>query len=537
MQLEEERPMFDLTVIEVPQWQGSSTPTARRLQQGAAELAEMIPAAQHLKVDVAAEAGVARNGVSNLDLLLRNLQATRVAVAKAQGRTTVTIGGDCAVDLAPIEAALAAHGDALTVVWLDAHGDLNTPASSPSGAFHGMILRTLLGEGPDDLRPHQALDPRQVVLAGTRALDPDERTFIARNEMRHVGVDELLDPTLLVEAVTATGAEAVYVHIDLDVLDPRIFDAVGTPEPHGLLPAQLTAAVGALAAHFPFAGLAITEYEHTHDGAQAVLRQIVKDLLPILRDTRLNRAWQIEQCATRAWPASIVQEHEGWLLRATPGVTRRRSNSAALPPHASQEPEETLDTVEAFYAERGLPASIQVTPAEQHTALDTLLAARGYRHEAPTLVLTAPAFQVIAMTAAHPEAAVDITNEPTAAWLDAFTQLDDHGDSAEVANLVISQIADPAAYASVTIGGRVAGTGLLVAAPGYAGVFCMATQQELRGQGIATAIIHAGARWALTQGATQLYLQVSKSNDKARRLYARSGFAHSHSYHYRVAAE
>jgi arginase len=50
--------------------------------------------------------------------------------------------------LEPVSAALARHGDGLAVVWFDAHGDLNTPESSPSGAFHGMVLRTLLGQGP-----------------------------------------------------------------------------------------------------------------------------------------------------------------------------------------------------------------------------------------------------------------------------------------------------------------------------------------------------------------------------------------------------
>jgi arginase family enzyme/ribosomal protein S18 acetylase RimI-like enzyme len=528
--------MSDLTVIEVPQWQGSSRPTARLLRRGAAELAGMVPAVQHLKVDVAAGAGATRDGVGGLDALVRNLQAARVAVAKAQGRTTVTVGGDCAADLAPVEAALAAHGEQLAVVWLDAHGDLNTPASSPSGAFHGMVLRTLLGDGPDDLRPRHALAPRQVVLAGARALDPEERSFIDSAGIRHLGVAELADPAALAEAVAATGASAAYVHIDLDVLDPRAFDAVGTPEPHGLSPDQLTAAVRALAARVPLAGLAITEYEPAHEGAQPVLKQLVDDLLPALEGARPDRAWQIEQCATRAWPPSVVEEHEGWLLRATPGVKRRRSNSAALPPQQpGRDPEAALDAVEAFYAERGLPVTVQVTPAERHAALDALLDARGYRYETPTQMLTAPAFQVIAMTAAHPEAAVDIAEEPTAAWLDAFDRLDGHGDAAAVGELVISRIADPAAHASVTIGGRVAGLGLFVAAPGYAGVFCMATHPEHRRQGIATAILHAGARWAVDRGADQLYLQVVESNDSARRLYARAGFTRSHSYHYRVA--
>jgi len=274
--------MSELTLIEVPQWQGSATPTARRLEQGAATLAGMIPAARHLKADVVTEAGIARHGVDRLDALVHNLQATRAALAKAPGATTVTVGGDCAVDLAPIEAALARYGERLAVVWLDAHGDLNTPASSPSGAFHGMVLRSLLGEGPQDLRPLRTLAPRQVVLAGARALDPEERTFIDSSGIRHLTVAALADPATLADAVAATGASAVYIHIDLDVLDPQHFDAVGTPEPHGLSPSGLTAAVRALGARFRVVGLALTEYEHAHDTAQPMLKQTIDDLLPAL---------------------------------------------------------------------------------------------------------------------------------------------------------------------------------------------------------------------------------------------------------------
>jgi arginase family enzyme/GNAT superfamily N-acetyltransferase len=514
----------DLTLVEVPQWQGSSRPTARRLREGAAELAAMIPAARRLKVEIATEAGVPRDSVNGLDILVQNLEATRAAVAQAEGRPTITIGGDCAVDLAPIEAALAKHGERLAVVWFDAHADLNTPASSPSGAFHGMILRTLLGDGPADLLPQHVLAPSQVVLAGARALDPDEQAFIDNSELQHLGVDELGN---VIEAVTRTGATAVYVHIDLDVLDPQVFDSVGTPEPGGLDPTQLTAAVKALAAHFTLAGLAITEYEH--DKPQPVLKEIVDELVPLF-----DNAWRIEQSATRAWPASIVEENNGWLLRATPGVTRRRSNSAARPPYISYQQVDTLEVVEAFYADRGLPVAIQVTPAEQHTALDALLETRGYRHESPTSVFSAPTEQVITATASYSTTIVDLSEEPTKSWLEAFDQLDEHADSMAVGELVISRISDPTAHASVTVDGQVAGLGLFVAGHGHAGVFCMAVRPGHRRQGIATAILNAGARWADTQGADRLYLQVTKANTEARKLYARAGFAESHSYHYRV---
>jgi arginase family enzyme len=218
----------------------------------------MIPGDRHVRVPIA-------------DDLSANLDAAR---AIGFDDRTVTVGGDCGVELAPIEAALAAHGDGLAVVWFDAHGDLNTPGSSPSGAFHGMVLRTLLGdEGP--LSPQAKLRPSQVVLAGVRALDPPEKQYVAEHDIALVPPGELADlPTV----VAAAGARAVYVHIDLDVLDPSAFSSVGCPEPGGVTPAALAAAVRSLTDRFPLAGLGITEYEPSDDRDRDTLRALVEAL-------------------------------------------------------------------------------------------------------------------------------------------------------------------------------------------------------------------------------------------------------------------
>ncbi|SNY29401.1 arginase family protein [Paractinoplanes atraurantiacus] len=229
------------TVLEVGQWQGSGSPTAERLAEGAAALARMIPGDRRVRVPATG---------SPAD----NLAAIRAAITDPP---MVTAGGDCGVELAPIEAALERHGDGLVVVWFDAHGDLNTPESSPSGAFHGMVLRTLLGEGPADLKPRRTLRPAQVVLAGVRALDPPEKEYISDNAVAMAALDDL--PSV----VAAAGARAVYIHIDLDVLDPSSFSSVGSPAPGGVTPRQLAAAVRALTERFPLAGLGITEYEPT----------------------------------------------------------------------------------------------------------------------------------------------------------------------------------------------------------------------------------------------------------------------------------
>lgn len=535
-----------VTVLEIPQWQGSGSATARRLPDGAAQLARLLPAGEHIRVATTDRAAPTLEGVTAKDALVSNFGAAREALARARGELVVTVGGDCGVDLAPIEAALARHGRNLAVVWFDAHPDLNTPDSSPSGSFHGMVLRTLLGDGPPALVPAHRLCPEQVVLAGTRALDPPERAFVERSAIASVGVPALADPASVVDAVAATGATAIYLHIDLDVLDPGSFASVGARELGGLSPDQLAAAVHALAARFAVAGIGITEYEpppagpagpELRDGSadRITLDRLLAGLPLTLSAGNLpDGPARIERFAAAAWPAATVAHVDGWLLRHTPGVTRRRSNSA-LPPPATTGPECALPAVATFYRERGSPPLVQVSPAEHHTTLDSALAGNGYHRQGATLVLTAPASQVAGLAAGVEPVTVGCATAPDDSWLRAFVALDEHTDRAQVAEHVLRRIPAPAAYLTATRAGQLAGIGLFVGAPGWAGGYCMVTDPRHRRRGVGRAVLAAGARWAADHRVSQLYVLVEPGNQAARALYEAAGFRHSHGYHYRAA--
>ncbi|GAA3153700.1 hypothetical protein GCM10010486_19540 [Nonomuraea roseoviolacea subsp. carminata] len=311
----------DVTVVEVPQWRGSGAPTAERLREGAKLLADMVPAAHRVRVEV------------DDDDLPETAARVRSAVSAAGG-FVVTAGGDCGVELEPVAEAMRRHGDRLVVVWFDAHGDLNTPATSPSGAFHGMVLRALTGDGPAGLVADDPLDPRRIVLAAVRDLDPGETAFI---EATGIGRVTGPDPAALTEAIASAlppahispspthdspssthdspspthdspssthdspssthdspspthdtalpdhdgqaAGPAVYIHIDLDVLDPGTFTSVGSPASGGLQPDQLLAMVQATADRFEVVGLGITEYEPSRPEDQALLEPLVKALV------------------------------------------------------------------------------------------------------------------------------------------------------------------------------------------------------------------------------------------------------------------
>lgn len=343
-----------------------------------------------------------------------------------------------------------------------------------------------------------------VTVSGDRgvALEPvAEAVRRYGDRLTVVRFDAHADPGALVAAVTDAGA--VYVHVDLDVLDPEVF-----------------ASVTALAGAFEIAGLGVTEYEPRRPEDRETLTRLVPAMVDACRESVVR---QVERRAIAAWPAAVAEEHDGWLLRHTPGIRRRRSNSA-VPPAG---PGASVESVAAFYRERDRPVLIQLGPTE----LDASLAAQGYRVEAPTLVLTAFTEDVVAAT---PDSPADLRESPDG-WLGVFEELDEHADSALVGERVISRIAPPVAFVSVPRDGRPAGMGLFAADAGWAGVFAMATRPDLRRRGVAAAVLGAGARWAARNGAHRMYLQVEEENAAARALYDRVGFTWSHGYHYRVS--
>ncbi|WP_295126206.1 arginase family protein [uncultured Leifsonia sp.] len=283
--------MSPASFLVVPQWQGSGSSRAMRLIDGADAIRGDLPTTATHSVAVPAAAGEALGtGVLRYSslTLVRELAEAELAVLE---EPVVTIGGDCAADLASVQHAVSSHpSGSVAVVWFDAHGDLNSVSTSPSGAFHGMVVRALLGDGPDGLAATgpARLHHEQLVLAGTRALDDGESAFVERMGIRLVGPDGFDDPQTLVDAVEATGATSVYLHIDLDVLDPSAVDGVGYPEPFGVTPAQLADAIRALRARFELAGAAITEFAPESPEAAGrdlpVILRILGSLTGPLRD-------------------------------------------------------------------------------------------------------------------------------------------------------------------------------------------------------------------------------------------------------------
>lgn len=150
------------------------------------------------------------------------------------------IGGTCGVEVAPVVYLNEHYRGDLAVVWIDGHADLNTPESSPSGHFHGMVLRTLLGDGPPALSTHvsQPLRPEQVFLAGPRDMDPAELDYMHTRPVTWMRDEAFVAPERLTDAITAKGFTHVYIHFDVDVVNPTDFgNALMRAEGGPVLPA------------------------------------------------------------------------------------------------------------------------------------------------------------------------------------------------------------------------------------------------------------------------------------------------------------
>ena len=184
-------------------------------------------------------AGAASLGLPYPEALVvdeETLDAQSAAVATGLPARPLVVGGCCCAHVGAIR-GLATRHERLAVVWLDAHGDLNTPETSPSGNLWGMPLRMAIDEG--------GVRVADVALVGARDLDPPEFAYVAEQ-----GIDDDLARAL-------EGAHAAYIALDVDVLEPGAVPCF-MPVPGGPSPDEVEAVIHDVASRTRVAGLGIT---------------------------------------------------------------------------------------------------------------------------------------------------------------------------------------------------------------------------------------------------------------------------------------
>jgi len=193
--------------------------------------------------------------------------AAAVAGETGRGGRPVVVSGDCTTALGTMS-GLQQAGIEAGIVWFDAHGDVQTLETTTSGYLGGLPLRLLAGYRPELIAARlglRAVPERHITLAGARDLDPPEVTYLAGAQIRRSEVQEL-------DAAGLPGG-LLYVHLDLDVIDPAQLPGLRLPVPGGPSPAQVTGALNALLGTGRVAAIGIACTWYPGHSAAAAIRQ------------------------------------------------------------------------------------------------------------------------------------------------------------------------------------------------------------------------------------------------------------------------
>jgi len=247
------RPTRRIRIIGVPLDMGASRrgvdmgPSAMRV----AGLAPRLEALGHqvtdggnIRVEIAETQTSGNESARYLNEIAETCARTAESVMKTleEGMTPLLLGGDHSLAAGSVSGAAEFYrrrNQKIGVLWIDAHSDINTPESSPSGNVHGMPLAALLGLGPEPLGKIFGYAPKiaaeNTVLIGVRDIDAAERENIRRAGVAHVytmrDIDERGMRTVMEEAVRAAGqgTAGYHVSLDMDWIDPEDAPGVGTP--------------------------------------------------------------------------------------------------------------------------------------------------------------------------------------------------------------------------------------------------------------------------------------------------------------------
>jgi len=218
-------------------------------------------------------------GVRFRRVLKKQMQSAIDIIDKENPDFILTTGGDCGASFASIAHINQKTGGKVGVIWVDAHADIHVPSTSPSGNYHGMILRHLLGDVEFDIQPRLPLKPTQIAYLGLRDTEKEEDEVIERLGIPHFNAGEVMKSNAPLDTVVAhfqkNGITHLYLHVDCDVMDMNVFPHVHVPEPEGLSLDRLLEILQYLRKAMPMASCCLTEWApKTPEAGLDVLKRI-----------------------------------------------------------------------------------------------------------------------------------------------------------------------------------------------------------------------------------------------------------------------
>jgi GNAT superfamily N-acetyltransferase len=264
------------------------------------------------------------------------------------------------------------------------------------------------------------------------------------------------------------------------------------------------------------------------DGSVAVVDVAAIEAQRVVPPGKARRASaaEVEQAATLGWRALEAAQLGDWLLRAAGGFTQR-ANSVLTIGKPGRPFDEALTAIERWYAERGLPARLQVIDGASEPMLAGRLEDRGWRRSPRTHVMTGEIAH--SLRALDDPRTVDIADAPDDGWIECYARVGN--DSAALARQLLTNHPQPI-FASVRAGGEVLAIARAAVDRKWAGLSAVEVRPDQRRRGLGAAVSVGALREAARRGGRQVYLQCPADRTAAIALYRRLNLSVHHDYRY-----
>lgn len=242
-------------ILLFPQWQGANR--KEPIIQGTETLKDYYRTKITHRIITESHTMVTSNPIKNYSAIYNQTLRCRELLKKEQPKKIYTIGGDCGIELMPVS-YLNNRYDNLGIIWFDAHADANTPTSSVSKNFHGMPLRQLCGAGDTELNKlcFSKVNPNQILYLGLRDVDEPEATWINKENIFKSPEAEI---SSILKALKTRNVQHLYIHFDVDALNPADYDHALLPIQNGLKINHAVKIIALLKNEFTVVGSSLTE--------------------------------------------------------------------------------------------------------------------------------------------------------------------------------------------------------------------------------------------------------------------------------------
>ncbi len=265
--------------IYFPQWQGSGT--GQSIETGAATICTYLDDPNFINIPLsdipAGKNGLRKNDINNYDAITEQLTRLKESIESHKPNTIRTIGGDCGLEIVPVSYLNQQYPN-LGVIWFDAHADINRPCDSPSCNFHGMPLRTLLGEGEKKMNPllFSTIKTSQIHYIGLRDIDKAEKDRIKNG---NIYAPIKLDISDLEQTLKSKKITHLYLHFDFDCLEPEDYNKTYYKVPHGLTIKDAELCINSLKNNFSIVGSSVLESITTISSELKPIESIIQLLM------------------------------------------------------------------------------------------------------------------------------------------------------------------------------------------------------------------------------------------------------------------